>query len=143
MISSGRTYMGCMASSIKDNPSRAIRIMYDGECPVCSSYVKFVRMRKAAGKVELLNMREHPEIVAAMRAKNIEVNEGMIVEVDGALYHGADAVHAMAMMSSPSNVANRINVAIFRHPWLATALYPAMKLGRNTLLKIIGRKMID
>ena len=38
-------------------------VVYDGECPFCSSYVKLLRLREAAGSIVLLNAREdHPVV---------------------------------------------------------------------------------
>jgi predicted DCC family thiol-disulfide oxidoreductase YuxK len=121
----------------------AIKIMYDGECPACSAYVRVVRLREVAGNVEIIDLRERPDVVARLHAKGLDVNEGMAVEVGDQLFHGADAIHAMTMLSSPSLLANRINYAIFRHRAAARVLYPLLKAGRNGLLWLLGRKKIS
>lgn len=119
-----------------------IRILYDGECPACSAYVRLVRLREAAGKVDLIDLRTAPDEVAKLKAKGLDVNEGFVVEVGEKQFHGADAVHAMTMLSSPSGLINRINFAIFRSPTAARLLYPALKAGRNALLAVLGRPKI-
>jgi predicted DCC family thiol-disulfide oxidoreductase YuxK len=116
--------------------------MYDGQCPACSWYAGFVRLSKAAGTVALVDLREQAELVAAMRAKGIDPNEGMIVEVDGNLYHGPDAVNVIALISSAYDLANRINLEIFRRRAVAKMLYPLLRPGRSTLLKVLGRSAI-
>ncbi|MFT5932039.1 MAG: putative DCC family thiol-disulfide oxidoreductase YuxK, partial [Hyphomonas sp.] len=38
-------------------------IVYDGDCPFCSEYVKLLRLRDAIGPVSLVNAREdHPAV---------------------------------------------------------------------------------
>jgi predicted DCC family thiol-disulfide oxidoreductase YuxK len=115
-------------------------VMYDGECPACSCYVRFVRLREAAGKVDLINLRERPDLVRMLRSEGRDVNEGMVVQVGIRRYFGADAVTAMALMSSRSGIANRLNRAVFGSKIASRALYPAMRAGRYVLLKALGRR---
>ena len=37
-------------------------LLYDGDCPFCTNYVRMVQLRKAVGPVALLNMRDHPDL---------------------------------------------------------------------------------
>ena len=38
-------------------------IVYDGECPFCRNYVRFMELRKAVGNVDLVNARTpHPAV---------------------------------------------------------------------------------
>ncbi|MBR9813608.1 DUF393 domain-containing protein, partial [bacterium] len=61
---------------------------------------------------------------------------------DGEYFHGVDAVHRVALISTDSGMFNKINRFIFRHRWLSRILYPVMVFGRNLTLKILGRKKI-
>ena len=38
-------------------------LVYDGDCPFCSRYVKYLRLRRAAGPVRLVNAREGGPLV--------------------------------------------------------------------------------
>jgi hypothetical protein len=66
----------------------------------------------------------------------------MVLIYGGHFYHGADCIHMLALLSSPSGLFNRVNSAIFRSPGLAKVLYPALRLGRNTLLLLLGKKRL-
>ena len=119
-----------------------IYIVYDGECPFCSAYVRMVRLREAAGNVHLLNARETHPVVEAVKAKGFDLDEGMALKIGEAIYHGPDVMNRMAMMSSGSGAFNRLNLWIFSNPKRAKALYPALRAGRNAALKLLGRRKI-
>ena len=38
-------------------------LVYDGDCPFCSRYVQYLRLRQAAGPVRLVNAREGGPLV--------------------------------------------------------------------------------
>lgn len=122
---------------------RTIKIIYDGECPVCSAYVKHMRLKQNYGVVELINAREHLDVAQQYQNKGMSLDDGMIVQLDGAEFYGPDAVHAIAMLSSSSGVFNRLNSLIFSNARISKVLYPVMKTGRAMLLKLLGRSKID
>ncbi|WP_416907958.1 MAG: DCC1-like thiol-disulfide oxidoreductase family protein [Polymorphobacter sp.] len=118
----------------------SLAIHYDGDCPFCARYVAMVRLREAAGPVRLANLRDHPDARARFEALGLDLDEGMIVETGGRLYHGAEAVHVISLMSSRSGVLNRIAATLLGVEWLARLLYPLLRAGRNAALFFMGRK---
>jgi predicted DCC family thiol-disulfide oxidoreductase YuxK len=119
-----------------------VSILYDGDCPVCRSYVRMMRLRESFGDVALADAREHPELVARYRAAGMEVNDGIVLDLDGTAYYGADAMAALASISSSSRWFNRFNALLFSSPKVARAIYPALAFGRRVLLKLLGRDLI-
>jgi predicted DCC family thiol-disulfide oxidoreductase YuxK len=117
-------------------------LVYDGECPFCSRYVRYVRLRTAVGKLHLVNAREGGPLVDEMVQAGLDLDEGMVLKMGGRYYHGADCIHALALLSSGSDAFNRINAAIFRSSALARALYPILRAGRNAVLRGLGRTKI-
>jgi predicted DCC family thiol-disulfide oxidoreductase YuxK len=117
-------------------------LIYDGDCPVCSSYVRYVRLKEAAGKLTLVNAREGGEWVNKVVAAGLSLDEGMALYYGGRFYHGVDCIHMLALLSTPSGVFNRVNGRIFSHPRLARALYPVLRAGRNSLLRILNRPQL-
>ena len=104
-----------------------LKIVYDGECPFCSRYVQLVRLRERVG-VELVDARREPEQAAAY---GLDLNAGMIADLDGVVHHGAAAVSLVSTLSRrPGPLA-----------WapLARLVYPIMRLGRRATLKVLGR----
>jgi predicted DCC family thiol-disulfide oxidoreductase YuxK len=108
----------------------ALRIVYDGECPFCSRYAAYQRLREEY-IVELVDARAEPELAGNY---GLDLNEGMIVDLDGQVHHGADAVRLLAQLSQ--------RPGLLRHERVARALYPLLRFGRNVTLKILGRKPI-
>lgn len=117
-------------------------IIYDGECPFCSSYVKMVHLRESIGPVRLINARDGGPEVEQAQAAGLDLDEGMILRFEGQTYHGDECINRLALLSSSSGVFNKINAAIFRSPGLSKALYPFMRTGRNTVIKLLGRKKL-
>ena len=122
--------------------SRRIEIVYDGECPVCSAYVRMLRLR-ALGEVTLINARDddHPQ-VQTLEASNVDLDEGMAVKIDEQLYLGDQAIQRLALLTSGSSVFNRLNYWIFKSRARSKCLYPTLRAGRKLLLTMLGRKTI-
>lgn len=118
-------------------------IVYDGECPYCRNYVRLVRLRDALGTVRLIDARKGGPEVEHVRAAGLDLDEGMIFRYGGRLYHGADAIHMMAVLAGPSGLFNRINARVFRSPARAAFLYPILRAGRNTTLFLLGKRKIS
>jgi predicted DCC family thiol-disulfide oxidoreductase YuxK len=114
-------------------------VVYDGECPFCSRYVSLLRLRDTLGRVELVNARDGGPVVDEILAAGLDLDEGMVLKVDGRFYHGDECVHRLALLSSSSSLFNQFNRAIFRSPALSRLLYPVLRSGRNCLLRLLGR----
>jgi predicted DCC family thiol-disulfide oxidoreductase YuxK len=117
-------------------------IVYDGECPFCSSYVTLYRIRQNAGRVHLVNAREPHPIVDEIRREDLDLDEGMAVKLNGRFYHGSAAMSILAILGSNGTLFNRLNRALFRHPHMARFLYPMLVRGRWLALRLLGRRLI-
>jgi len=117
-------------------------LLYDGDCPFCSRYVTLVRLRETVGPIKLADARENPTLVAEVTRLGYDVDEGMILKLDGRYYHGADCINALAMLTTPSGAFNRLNRAIFRSRTASRLLYPALRAGRNATLRLLGRRKL-
>ncbi|MCM2573568.1 DUF393 domain-containing protein [Achromobacter xylosoxidans] len=118
-------------------------LLYDGDCPFCSNYVRFVRLREAVGPVDLLNMRDEPDLVRHYTGKGIDLNNGMLLHLNNVDYWGADCINRLALLSSGSGWLNRLNAAIFRSRTASAFLYPIMRAGRNLTLRLLGRRPVE
>jgi predicted DCC family thiol-disulfide oxidoreductase YuxK len=117
-------------------------LVYDGDCPFCSRYVRLLRLREAVGSVHLINARDGDPIVAALFATGLNLDDGMALKIGSRVYHGADCIHAVALMTGNVGVFNRISGAIFRSPRRARLLYPLLRACRNATLRVLRRRKI-
>lgn len=119
-----------------------LRVVYDGECPFCTAYVKMVRLRKAVGGIELIDGRGDHPVLERIHAEGLNLDDGMVVEMDGRFHHGDQAMTMMAAMTTRSGLFNRLVRLAFSKPAVARILYPPLVFGRNITLKLLGRRKI-
>jgi len=122
--------------------AREIWVVYDGMCPFCTRYVMLYRIRQLAEKVHMIDARSDHPVVAEVKARGLSLENGMAVKMGGRLYHGADALHVLALLGSDDGVFNRLNRVVFSRPRLGKFLYPMMVAGRRLTLKLLGRPPI-
>jgi len=118
-------------------------VVYDGQCPFCSRYVKMLRLRKAVGNVVLLDAREPHPVVNKLKDANIDLDEGMALVRGDEISYGDECIHKLALMSTSHDWFNKMNHLIFQSPTASRLLYPMLRAGRNTTLRILGRKKIS
>ena len=114
-------------------------VIYDGDCPFCSSYVRLMALRANAKEVELLNARSPDPRVSNLWKQGYDLNAGMVAIYGGAVYHGSDALWLISTLSSSGGIGKRLLVALLRNPTRARLLYPSLKAGRRLALRILRR----
>lgn len=121
-----------------------LALIYDRECPVCTAYSCSVGVDDShAAGIRRINARDaDDELVRQAKQAGLDLDEGMIVVHQGKLYHGADALNIMARLAPRHGLGNRLNRLLFGNPTVARLSYPVLRAGRNTLLKLLGRKKI-
>ena len=120
-----------------------LKIYYDGSCHLCQNYVKFLRLKSTVERVELVNLRTSEKRVQDFNAMGMDVDQGMIVDIDGETHFGDKAIFVLAGLSSQSNLWNRINAWLFASGFFTRLLYPFMRLFRNTLLFAQGTQKLN
>lgn len=108
-----------------------------------SSNRQIVRIRESVGELKLIDAREQSEVLQEVTDVGLDIDQGMVLKMDGRLYYGTDAVHALALMSSRSGVFNRINYYLFKSTTLSRLFYPVLRCCRNSLLKALGKTKIN
>ncbi len=120
-----------------------ILLVYDKQCPVCESYCRLVRIEESAGDLKLVDAREPSDALDEITALGLDIDQGMVLKTEGEIYSGADAIHALALISSRSGFFNRLNYMMFFSKRASRILYPAFRSGRNLLLKLLGKTKIN
>ncbi len=120
-----------------------ILLVYDKECPACNAYCQIIRIRETFGDLKIIDAREKSEVLDEITARGLDIDQGMVLKMEGQLYYGSDAMHALALISSRSGLLNRINYWIFKSKSVSSWLYPVLRLFRNLLLKMLGKTKIN
>jgi len=120
-----------------------IWLVYDGECPVCKNYSQVLRIKQSVGELDIVDARENSAMLDEITAAGLDIDQGMVLKMGDQLYYGADAVHALALISSRSGIFNRINYWLFKSKILSTLLYPLLRFCRNILLKFLKKTKIN
>jgi predicted DCC family thiol-disulfide oxidoreductase YuxK len=128
----------------EDDPNRPeILLVYDKECPVCDAYCQVVRIRESVGDLRIVNARESSDVMKEITDMGLDIDQGMVVKMEGQIYYGSDAIHALSLISSRSGVFNQLNYWIFRSERGSQFLYPLLRAFRNLLLKFLGKTRIN
>jgi predicted DCC family thiol-disulfide oxidoreductase YuxK len=120
-----------------------VLLIYDKECPACDNYCQVVRIRETVGTLRLIDARENSEELEEITALGLDIDQGMVLKLDGQIYYGSDAIHALALISSRSGLLNRLNYYLFRSERLSHVFYPILRFFRNVLLKVLGKTKIN
>jgi predicted DCC family thiol-disulfide oxidoreductase YuxK len=139
----GQEIVSKARSNEPESSDEDLALIYDAQCPVCTAYSGVVEVEQAeARSVRRIDARSDHPLVREARAKGIDLDDGMVVVHKGQLYHGAEALNLMARLAPRHGLGNRLNRLLFSNPRFARLSYPVLRGGRNTLLKLLGRKKI-
>jgi predicted DCC family thiol-disulfide oxidoreductase YuxK len=119
-----------------------VTIIYDGQCPICARFVTMAKLREAAGVVELIDARTDERGLEEARALGLDLDQGMLVRFGNQYYFGADALRVIALLSSRSNLFNKAFAALFSNYTVSTVMYPLLRVGRNLVLRMLGRRKL-
>ena len=118
-------------------------LVYDGECPVCTTYCKHARIRDAVGRLHLVDARQPGALMDEITALGLDIDQGMVVKFEDVMYYGPEAMRVLTMLSTRSGVFNRISYFFFGTSARARIAYPVGKAFRNVVLKLLGIKYIE
>lgn len=123
-------------------PHPEAALVYDGDCPFCSRYVKLLRLRDSIGPVALINAREGGPRVERLRKLGYNLDGGFVLEWEDKIYYGADAINRLALLSTRSSLFNKVNAFVFRSRTASKVLYPVLRAGRDLTLFLMGRSKL-
>jgi hypothetical protein len=102
-----------------------------------------VRVPPSVGRLRLVNARESTAVREEITEAGLDIDQGMVVKMGGELYYGSDAIHTLALLSSRSDLFNKLSHYVFRSNTLSHILYPGLRTCRNVLLKAMGKTKIN
>lgn len=102
-----------------------------------------IRLRAAVGPVELIDARSDHAVVGMLQKRGYDLDEGMAYVDGDQIFYGDACVNKLALMSTSSGVFNWLNATVFSNQTTSRLLYPIMRAGRNTALRLLGRRKIN
>jgi predicted DCC family thiol-disulfide oxidoreductase YuxK len=120
-----------------------IVLVYDGDCPICSSYCKALAIRQLDSRFEIVNARQYHPILEIINEKGLDLEEGFVLKIENEYFHGADAINRLALITTPVGLFNRLNYLTFKSANLSKILYPFLRTGRSILLYLLGIRKLD
>ena len=124
-------------------PRPAMMLVYDGQCPMCRQFVRLQRLRRDVGELTLIDARQESAERRKLSELGIDLDEGFALCIGEQWFHGSEALHRLALMSTGSGLFNRMMARLFASPSLTARLYPWLRRGRAALLRLLGRGPID
>jgi predicted DCC family thiol-disulfide oxidoreductase YuxK len=125
------------------NTKEDVWLVYDGECPVCKTYCRYIRIREAVGNLHLVDARQPGELMDEITRLGLDIDQGMVLKFKNAIYYGPDAIHMLTLLSTPSGIFNRINYYVFSTKAGSKIFYPLGKAFRTLILKLLGIRYIE
>lgn len=123
-----------------ESSDRPLTIVYDGDCPFCNNYVRFMALREKVGDIELIDARSDEPVVRDLWKSGYDLNEGMAAIHGGIVYYGSDAMSLISTIEGNGGLFKRVMSRMFRNPARARALYPFLKTGRRVTLRLMGKE---
>ena len=135
-MTSGQTESRSPAAAVPAGPF----LLYDGECPFCSFYVAKSRFGTAiAQPLQLVDGRQAPCLVARLRREGCDLEEGMILVLDGRRYHGAAAMTVLEGMTAGTGGFGRLGRWFASSPARVSLAYPWLRRLRRAALLAKGK----
>lgn len=114
-------------------------LLYDGHCPFCSKFARLIRLRQSLGEFRMLDARNGGPEFELTKVAGLSLDHGMVLSLDGQLYHAAECLHVIALISTPVGLFNRVNAMVFRSRRMSHLAYPVLRFFRNLTLRVLGR----
>lgn len=124
-----------------------ITLLYDKKCPLCDNYCQRLRLLDTVdgqnSELQLIDARQDSQAMQQITDMGWDIDQGMVLNIDDQWYYGADAIHAISLLSSRSGWFNQFNYWVFKSAWRSKMLYPVCRSLRNVLLKLMRVKKIN
>jgi hypothetical protein len=81
-------------------------------------------------------MNDYPDRVDHYRELGYDIGQGMVIDIDGIVYHGAMALTILDTLVTVPYWWQRVLLSRVRRPWIARMIYPILLLMRAVLKRI-------
>ncbi|MEO5667824.1 MAG: DCC1-like thiol-disulfide oxidoreductase family protein [Bdellovibrionota bacterium] len=111
-------------------------LLYDGECPFCSSVSRYYAMKTAFPGLEIISLRDAESLRPLKIPKDVNFNLGMIlIQSDGTLLQAAEAFQAINERLPLETLKECLLFGLNSKKWIARLSYPLVYAARAITLK--------
>lgn len=128
---------------MKSDKMTDIKLVYDGECPLCRTYCTHVSLADQSQKLILIDARKQSFEMEEITKKGLNIDEGMVLKWDNKLYYGSEAMYQISLLAKGKGWVGWMNKIFFHSNKQAQFFYPIAKFFRSFLLKLLGIKKIN
>ena len=132
-----------LRSSDRGGRVRRAWLIYDGDCPFCSNYARYLRIKDEVDEFVLVDARSGGPLVDEVRNLPHDLDQGMVLKMNGRYYVGHEALNVLALLSDKRGGFNRLNRLLFNSPLVAKFAYPLLRSARWLALKAKGVPPLD
>jgi len=109
--------------------------------PVCRTWCKDA-FPVSSTSITLVDARKLGDLMDEITAAGLDVDQGMVLKIDGKLFYGADAIREATALSSRRGLAGSLNHVLFSRKGVAALAYSVGKTFRSLLLRLLGIPLI-
>ena len=107
-------------------------LLYDGQCPMCAAFAEFIDTAEV-GQLKKIDARQDSPLQLQATKAGFDLDYGIVIEHQGKLYYGADALTCLAKRKHKSLKLMLVYLP-FRYHWLSALIYPVLVKVRRMLL---------
>lgn len=123
--------------------NNSVKVVYDGECPFCKSFVYLTNLKKLGYEVSLINARDKSDDIVRDIAKIYNLDEGMVVIIDNDILYGSDAARFLTTGFRATNLLALMYYLLLRNEKFAEFFYPILVKARKFYFRVVGKKLIN
>jgi predicted DCC family thiol-disulfide oxidoreductase YuxK len=119
-----------------------VDVIYDGECPFCTAFVKMARLRETFGQVRLIDARQSALPLIQRLRETYLLDDGFVIIHGGREYYGPAALEFLSLATADSGWARFLfRLPLFRGRF-GQIVYPMLVRGRKLALRLLGRRLL-
>ncbi|MGM0623884.1 MAG: DCC1-like thiol-disulfide oxidoreductase family protein, partial [Campylobacterota bacterium] len=101
---------------------KTLQLYFDKECPFCKNYATYLQLQKNYA-VQLKDARQYPKEIEQLRQSGYDIDEGVIVVLEGQTFHGVAAIELIDTLSHDKRFLTKLIRFLIRLK-LLKVLYP-------------------
>ena len=123
--------------------NNTVKVIYDGDCPFCSNFVRLSNLKRLGYEVTLVNAREANNDFVRELSESFDLDDGMIVIVDNDILYGSTAARFLSTGFKITNPLALIYYIFLHNKNVSELTYPWLVRARKFYFKLIGKRLIN